>query len=216
AVRGWFGEFSTGSNRYAYNVLAGRTGERDLWIFDHHHETYSTDSKGRRTTHHHHVTCLLLQHDLDLGNLRLRPEHLFDKLKAAFGFDDIDFESAEFSRRFHVSGEDRKLAYDVFHPRMIEYLLARTHLTLATGAFFFSAVGAPASSRFRRSNRSFSTPSASSNSCPATSARTARPDPSPHYSPVRPFWAVRTAHLVVAGRRSSSLARFGASFLLPP
>ena len=38
-----------------------------------------------------------------------------------FGFDDVDFESAEFSRKWHVGAQDREFAYQVFHPKMIEY-----------------------------------------------------------------------------------------------
>ena len=33
------------------------------------------------------------------------------------------FESAEFSRRFHVSSPDKRFAYDVIDPRMMEFLL---------------------------------------------------------------------------------------------
>ena len=40
-----------------------------------------------------------------------------------FGFNDIDFESAEFSRKFYVKAKDRRWAYDIIHQRMIEYLL---------------------------------------------------------------------------------------------
>ena len=43
----------------------------------------------------------------------------------AFGFDDIDFESAEFSKRFYVKSPDKRFAYDVVHPRMMEFLLDR-------------------------------------------------------------------------------------------
>jgi hypothetical protein len=56
--------------------------------------------------------------------LLVRPEGVFDKLAGAFGFDDIDFESDEFSRRFYVKSGDKKFAYDVIHPRMMEFLLA--------------------------------------------------------------------------------------------
>ena len=48
---------------------------------------------------------------------------MFDKVAAAFGWDDIDFESAEFSRKFHVKTEDRRWAYDVLPQSTIEYLL---------------------------------------------------------------------------------------------
>jgi hypothetical protein len=49
---------------------------------------------------------------------------LFDKIAGAVGFDDIDFESAEFSKRFHVKSPDKKFAYDVIHPRTMEFLLS--------------------------------------------------------------------------------------------
>ena len=55
--------------------------------------------------------------------LLVRPEGLFDKLKGAIGFDDIDFESEEFSRKFYVQSSDKRFAYDVLHPRMMEFLL---------------------------------------------------------------------------------------------
>ncbi len=127
-----FDDLRTGSNRYAYNVIAGRNGAHEIWMFDHHHETYSTNSKGHRQTHHHHRSFVALGHDVDLGAVDLRPEGLFDKVKAAFGFDDIDFESGEFSSRFHVKSSDRKLAYEIFHPQMIEYLLPLRDLRLTT------------------------------------------------------------------------------------
>jgi hypothetical protein len=40
------------------------------------------------------------------------------------GFDDIDFESEEFSRAFYVTSDNKKFAYDVIHQKMMEYLLA--------------------------------------------------------------------------------------------
>jgi hypothetical protein len=129
---GRFPALREGSNRYAYNVIHAERDGLPVWIFDHHHETYSTDHKGHRTTHHHHGTFVLVRHDVDLGQLDVREEGIFDKVAAAFGFDDIDFESAEFSRRWRVKAADREFAYQVFHPRMMEYFLALDGLTLAT------------------------------------------------------------------------------------
>ncbi|MCZ6810529.1 MAG: hypothetical protein O7D97_00875, partial [Planctomycetota bacterium] len=58
-----------------------------------------------------------------MPDLLIRREGMFDKLAGAFGFDDIDFESAEFSKRFYVKSPDKRFAYDVIHPRMMEFLL---------------------------------------------------------------------------------------------
>ncbi|MGQ0614944.1 MAG: hypothetical protein ACT4PV_14510 [Planctomycetaceae bacterium] len=130
-LEGAFATLREGSNRYAYNVIEGEREGARVCLFDHHHETYSTDSKGHRTTHHHHRSFVSVEQALDLGAFEMRPEGFFDRVAAAFGFDDIDFESAEFSRRYHVKAPDRKLAYALFNPRMIEYLLSVPPLRLA-------------------------------------------------------------------------------------
>jgi hypothetical protein len=112
-----------GSNRYAYNIVSGSWGPYEATAFDYHYETYSNDSKGNRQTHHHYFSVLLLQPDFPLQRLQIRKEGIFDKLKSTFGFKDINFESAEFSRRFFVMAEDRKWAYDVIHTRTMEVLM---------------------------------------------------------------------------------------------
>lgn len=117
--------FDRGRNRYAENVLRGAWRGRGLLAFDYHYETTSRDSKGNTDTDHHYFSAAILTSGLPLRRLDIRPESVFDKLGAFFGFDDIDFESAEFSRRFHVKSPDRKWAYDVLHSRAIEHLLAR-------------------------------------------------------------------------------------------
>ncbi len=120
---GFFELFKKGSNRYASNCMSGvREGKR-LELFDYHYETYSTDSEGRRKTHHHHMGCVLLALPRDCPELIVRPEGFFDKVAAVAGFDDIDFESYEFSRKFHVKSSDKKFAYGILHPRMMEHLL---------------------------------------------------------------------------------------------
>ena len=121
---------SQGSNRYAYNLLRGNWNGRGLLGFDYHYETYSTDSKGRRTTHHHHFSAVILASDVPLEPLLIRPEGFFDKVKEFFGFDDIDFESAEFSRAFFVKASNRKWAYDVIHARTMEFLLGSPRFSI--------------------------------------------------------------------------------------
>ena len=55
--------------------------------------------------------------------LLVRSENFFDKIAGFVGFDDIDFESVEFSRKFHVSSSDKRFAYDLIDPRMMEFLM---------------------------------------------------------------------------------------------
>ena len=47
-----------------------------------------------------------------------------------FGYQDIKFESAEFSRAFNVRSPDKKFAYDVCNAKMMEYLLANRDLSI--------------------------------------------------------------------------------------
>jgi hypothetical protein len=119
-----------GSNRYAYNVMRGNYRQHPVYAFDYHYETYSTDSKGNTTTHHHQFSVTVLETDLPLKPLLIRPEGVFDIIGEFFGFDDIDFESSEFSRAFHVSSSDRRWAFDVIHQTTMEFLLAAPRFTI--------------------------------------------------------------------------------------
>ncbi len=59
-----------------------------------------------------------------LPDLLIRRENFLDRIAGAFGFDDIDFESAEFSRKYCVKSPNKRYAYAVIHQRMMEFLLA--------------------------------------------------------------------------------------------
>lgn len=119
-----------GSSRYAYNVIEGEQKDRPICAFDYHYETYSADSKGNRQTHHHYFSAVIVDTELRLRPLFIRAEGFFDKVAEFFGFDDIDFESAEFSRKFCVKSKDRKWAYDVLHQETMEFLLNSPRFTL--------------------------------------------------------------------------------------
>jgi hypothetical protein len=121
-----YGEFSClkrGSNRYANNILTGSSAGRAFCGFDYHYETHSTDSEGKTQTHHHSFSAVMVETGLPLEPLSIRSESFFDKIGGLFGFDDIDFESDEFSRTFHVKAPNRRWAYDVLHQETMEYLL---------------------------------------------------------------------------------------------
>ena len=125
-----FSVLKNGSSRYAYNIMEGVLNNRGVCAFDYHYETYSNDSKGRRQTHHHYFSAVIVDTQLPLKPLFIREEGFFDKIGEFFGFDDIDFESAEFSRKFCVKAPDRKWAYDVLHQETMEFLLNSPRYTL--------------------------------------------------------------------------------------
>jgi len=119
-----------GENRYAFNVLAGAYQGHEVTGFDYHYETHSRDSKGRRQTHHHYFSCFLLHMPVSFPELVIAKEGFFSKIAQAVGYDDIDFESHEFSRRFCVRSPNKKFAYDVCNAKMMEYLMSNDDLTI--------------------------------------------------------------------------------------
>jgi hypothetical protein len=112
-----------GDDRYGYNFLSGQWDKRDFLGFDYHYATHIRDSKGRRRTIHHHFSAVIVGSAVPLKELLIRPESVLDKLAAFVGWDDIDFESAEFSRKYFVKSPDRRWAYDVLHTRAMQLLL---------------------------------------------------------------------------------------------
>ncbi|MEM1158404.1 MAG: hypothetical protein AAGH72_09120 [Verrucomicrobiota bacterium] len=113
----------SGSNRYCTNVMRGRYQSHDILAFDYHYETHSTNSKGQRRTHHHWLSFVTLLLPKSFPELTVAPEGFFSKIAQAVGYDDIDFESTEFSRKYVVRSKDRKFAYDFLHARAIEFIL---------------------------------------------------------------------------------------------
>lgn len=127
---GFLDKLAQGSNRYAHNILSGQYQNHEVLAFDYHYETHSTDSKGHRQTHHHQLSCFILQLPRTFPELTIVREGWFSKVAQVFGYADIDFESAEFSRSFCVRSKDKKFAYDVCHAQMMEYLLANCDLSV--------------------------------------------------------------------------------------
>ena len=136
-----FACFQRGHSRYAYNMLRGDTElfERPCRVLagDFHYKTDDADGKGTTT---HTFSFLLVHPPWPSPTLLVRPEGLLDKLAGVVGVDDIDFESDEFSKRFWVKSTDKRFAYDVLHPRMMEFLLAERPpvLELEDGALCIS------------------------------------------------------------------------------
>ena len=111
-------ELQRGSDRYACNIMKGKCSGRPFLAFDYHY-TY----KQGRSYGHHHFSVVAVPCGLPLKPLFITSEDLSSRISTAAGSEDINFESAEFSRRFFVKAEDRRWAYDVLHARTMEFLL---------------------------------------------------------------------------------------------
>ena len=114
-----------GRARYGYNRMDGEWSGRRFLGFDYHYRTGSG-----KNTHDYTFSAIILESDVPLKPLFIRREGLGDRMATFLGFEDINFESAEFSREFYVKSPDRKWAYDVLHQRAMEFLLAMPRFTI--------------------------------------------------------------------------------------
>ncbi len=122
-----FGWFKTGHSRCAYNILTGTltmNGNKLPGVIgDYTYKVTSGSGKNQSTTTYNFSFLLVELPFVGLPQIAVRREGIFDSFTALLGFDDIDFESEEFSRKFHVKSSDKRFAYDLMHPRMMEFLL---------------------------------------------------------------------------------------------
>ena len=117
---GRFDLFDRGRSRKAYNAMEARLGDVDVLIFDYR---YTIGSGKNSTTYSQTVVALGCQQHR-LPRFAVKPEHFGHRIASVFGFDDIDFKGdPEFSKRYHVSGEDRAAIIETFHSGV------RRHLT---------------------------------------------------------------------------------------
>jgi hypothetical protein len=135
--------FQQGSSRHATHRIEGIRdirGERFVVKMGVYHWTTGS---GKDRQNHAEAYLLVRPTWPALPNLVIRPETFFDKVGAALGFDDIDFESAEFSRKFMVQSSDKRFAYAVVHQRMMEFLLSGEGypLDLNYGQCLFTGLG---------------------------------------------------------------------------
>ncbi len=120
--------FRRGHSRAAFNTLTGtlKISEQacpaKMGEFVYKITTHTGKSSSTRTYRFSYLIVHLPFREVP--DLLIRREGIFDKIAGTFGFDDIDFESADFSRRFFVKSPDKRFAYDVVHPRMMQFLLA--------------------------------------------------------------------------------------------
>lgn len=115
----------SGRDRYAFNILRGTFRGESVRVFDYHYKTGSG-----KDTRHHYLSFYVLRLPITVPELTIGPEGFFSKIAQAFGYDDIDFESHEFSRKFCVRSRDKNFAYDICHTGMMEYLLKNQGLTI--------------------------------------------------------------------------------------
>lgn len=115
---GFLDRLQIGHDRVSSNILSGEWQGYQAVAFSF---SYVTGSGKHQQTHN--ISVALIHIERHFPELRVHPENILSRFGQSLGFDDIDFESLEFSRAFTVRSDDRKLAYDFCHTGMMEYLL---------------------------------------------------------------------------------------------
>ena len=122
-----FAMFRRGRRRVAWNTIQGvvsRGGhEVEIEMGDFRYTVESGSGKNRKSRTHRFSYLVAHNPIGECPETIIRREGIFDRVVGVLGFDDIDFESDEFSRRYHVSSDDKRFAYDLIDPRIMEYVL---------------------------------------------------------------------------------------------
>jgi hypothetical protein len=126
---GFLKQLAQGDNHYATNVLSGIYRQDKVLAFDYHYETVVHDKNGSHKQDHW-FSFFILTMPMVFPDLTIRRENFFTKVAEVFGYQDIEFESAEFSKTFCVRSPDKKFAYDVCNAKMMEFLLANRDLSV--------------------------------------------------------------------------------------
>lgn len=116
--------FRRGRSRAAYNTLRGSVPIGGRAVHINMGDYRYTIKTGKSSTTYKFSYMILHLPFPTVPSLFVRRENILDKVAGAVGFDDIDFESAEFNKRYYVKSSDKKFAYDVIHPRMMEFFLS--------------------------------------------------------------------------------------------
>jgi hypothetical protein len=104
-----------GHLRFADSVMQGRFAGHEVCAFDYHNS--SGDSKRGN------FSAVVVTTDWPLKPLMIRPANVDPRMVVTAGLERIQFESAEFSRQFHVGSSDRRWAFDVLPQATLEFLM---------------------------------------------------------------------------------------------
>ena len=122
--------FKQGHGRRVRNLLRGRKGRDEVWLFDYR---YVTGSGKHRSTHNQSVAAFPLGSG-SLPEFELRPENVLHKIGAAFGYQDIDFrDDRGFSARYLVRGRNEDAVRGLFDRRTIEAVQTARNLCVEGG-----------------------------------------------------------------------------------
>ena len=114
--------FGQGFGKQAAHVLVGPHRGRTFAAFEYVYKERQGSGKNRRTVTYRH-TVVALDTPAARPTLELAREGIGRKLLGLVGVRDLQLESEEFNKTFHIRAENDRFAYDVLHPRTMEWML---------------------------------------------------------------------------------------------
>jgi hypothetical protein len=115
--------FGLGDGRGCENVLTGTWEGLPVHLADYWYYEDDNDSRGRSSRSYQLFSVMLTKVGADLPHVRIGQENVLSRLFDKLGFDDVQFESEQFNRRFRVHADDRRFAYQLVDARMMDWLL---------------------------------------------------------------------------------------------
>jgi hypothetical protein len=119
--------FSQGHSRKIYNIMKGTVSDAEITIMDYRYTT----GAGKHSTTFRQTVILFDSGDMQLPSFALRPENVFHKIGAVFGYQDIDFESNPgFSKKYLLRGLNEDAVRRTFDYEILSYCEQRKNLCL--------------------------------------------------------------------------------------
>ena len=129
-----FSLFNKGRGRKMKNVMTTETDIARLTMFDYQYTT----GGGQHSQTSRHTVVALESDVLKFPSFALRPEGVFQKVGAAIGMQDIDFEGhPEFSNSFVLTGDDEQSVRAFFDADVLELVAQQQGICVESGPGIF-------------------------------------------------------------------------------
>jgi hypothetical protein len=115
--------FGKGHGREARHILRGEHRGRPILIFEYiYKETQGSGDQQQTQTYRHTVASASLPSPKP--TLQVGREGFGRKILGLVGVRDLQLESEQFNETYHIKTDNERFAYDVLHPRMMEWMMA--------------------------------------------------------------------------------------------
>lgn len=115
--------FNQGHSRQAKDAFNGNMNGHDFVSFEYIYEqTEGSGDDERTVTYHNMVTCVVTPPSQ--YRLEVRRAGMFSGFLGALGIHDLQLESVDFNKKFHIKANPERFAYDVLNPQTMQRMLA--------------------------------------------------------------------------------------------